>query len=240
MGRYKTFLIFPGILVISIILNSCSRDETLLQKRLRFLDFGTPEEIQRMSSTIKEFEKNHPDIKVKVDYVARGVYQKFLVELAGGAPPDVVYMNDTAYPDLVGRGAFHPLNPFISEDSTFSLDDFRPEALKFCTFDENLYFLPPTSGTIIIYYNRDLFDEAGIPYPEPGWTWEEFREICKKLTVDKNGDGKTDQYALAGWGLLSWLFICVLKSHHTISTVRYRRSGHNANSCTWFYLALRN
>ncbi len=203
-SRWKATRLLGVALAGLMTLAGCSRQRDASQRQLSLLDLGTTDEIERMTPLVAEFNRDHPDIRVKVEYVSGGTYEKLLIQLAGGIEPDVVYLNDTAYPDLAGRGAFQALEPFISGDKDFNIDDFRSEALEFGTIDGTLYFLPPTTGTIIIYYNRDLFDEAGIPYPEDGWTWEEFRRTCKRLTVDKNGDGKTDQYGLAGWGLLGY------------------------------------
>ena len=49
--------------------------------------------------------------------------------------------------------------------------------------------LPQNLSSLVVYYNRDLFDAAGVPYPEAGWTWAEFLDAAKALTRDIDGDG---------------------------------------------------
>ena len=56
--------------------------------------------------------------------------------------------------------------------------------------------LPQNLSSLVVYYNRDLFDAAGVPYPEAGWTWADFLAAAKALTKDIDGDGLTDQHGL--------------------------------------------
>jgi multiple sugar transport system substrate-binding protein len=74
------------------------------------------------------------------------------------------------------------------------LGDFYPEALMGCEAEGHLYGLPLDIPGWAVYYNRGMFDRAGLPYPEESWTWETFLDISRKLTQDLNGDGILDQY----------------------------------------------
>ena len=58
---------------------------------------------------------------------------------------------------------------------------------------DHYYAVPFALVNTVLYFNKDMFDAAGIAYPTDDWTWEEFREAAKKLTIDKNGDGTPDQ-----------------------------------------------
>jgi ABC-type glycerol-3-phosphate transport system substrate-binding protein len=84
-------------------------------------------------------------------------------------------------------------------------EDFHPKVLEIARFNTGkLYSLPPNFGTGVIFYNKRMFREAGLSYPEDGWSWEEFREVCKKLTR-RDKEGKITQFALAGWGHWNWI-----------------------------------
>ena len=68
--------------------------------------------------------------------------------------------------------------------------------------------------TIVLYYNKDMFDTAGLAYPNDAWTYDDLRAAAKKLTLDKNGDGTTDQWGFWDggydmepfWGALVWAY----------------------------------
>ncbi len=62
-----------------------------------------------------------------------------------------------------------------------------------------MYAFPYAWVTTVLYYNKDMFDKAQLAYPNDKWTWDDFLSAAKKLTLDTNGDGKTDQ-----WGF--WFF----------------------------------
>lgn len=210
-----------GLIVLVVLYQvvGCGSKGNVNKKEIQFMDLGTVEEMKRMAVNIKEFEKIHPDIKVKVEYVpgAGPLFSKILGQTASGTMSDVVYINDTAFPALVEQGVFASMDELIENDKEFDISDFYESALKFCKYKGKLYFLPPQFGTIILFYNKDLFKSANVPFPYDGWTWEEFRDACIKLTRDTNNDGKIDQFAVAGWGLWSWVPMILQNGGHIVN-----------------------
>lgn len=75
-----------------------------------------------------------------------------------------------------------------------ALDSYRYDGDK--TGSGDLYALPKDASVFAYAYNKDLFDEAGLDYPDPEnpYTYDEFVEVCKKLTKDTDGDGEIDQW----------------------------------------------
>lgn len=85
----------------------------------------------------------------------------------------------------------------------FTLDSFVKEMHPLITRCNRIHGVPWGFGTTVLYYNRTLFDEAGLSYPRFGWTTDEFTLTARKLTRDRNGTGTPDQYgALVHWGHL--------------------------------------
>ena len=197
-------IIFVGLI---FFFSNCQRKRMTSEKVIRFLDLGTPEEIARMNPLLREFEKLHPGVKVKPEYApgCNEIRQKLLMESAAGLTPDVVYLNDTYFPEFIKRGIFVSLDSLINKDKEFNIKDFQPKALEIARFNtDKLYSLPPNFGTLVIFYNKRMFKEAGLVYPKDGWSWKEFREVCKRLTK-KDKTGKIVQFALTEWGLWSWI-----------------------------------
>ena len=88
-------------------------------------------------------------------------------------------------------GLARDLTPFIEADSNFQPADFGPDALEFYRWDGSGILALPIRGSLtLIYYDKDIFDEMGMPYPEPGWTWEDFLVKARALTA-REGDTVT-------------------------------------------------
>ena len=74
----------------------------------------------------------------------------------------------------------------VDEDSEINMDDFYEGILECFTFDDEVYSLPYDFGPYIMYYNKDLFDQYGVEYPDSETDWDEFISICQQLSVDGN------------------------------------------------------
>lgn len=152
---------------------------------------------------LDEFEKQHPDIKVElVGGVQYG--QKLLTQILSGKSPEVLQVAYGEVKALAAEGAFIDL----TEDFAGYEQNYFSEIWELALNDGKLYGVPWLGHTIQLVYNKDMFAEAGIQ--EPPATWEELYEIAKKLTVDKDGDGKPDRFGIGLSGKqgpdLAWMF----------------------------------
>lgn len=151
---------------------------------------------------IANFEDQNPDVLVQLEAIAgRDYYTRILTQIAADRAPDVMNIGDDAVPSFVERGAFLPLDDCL-ESLDFDRSVYLPGLLEPGIVDGELYFLPKDYSTLGVYYNKTLFDEAGIPYPEAGWTWDDMLETAQQLTQDTDGDGETDIWGVqlpANW-----------------------------------------
>ena len=161
---------------------------------ITFMAWGAPEELAVWQKIADEFHAANPNITVKMDVSEWDSYWTKLDTLfAGGAPPDVFAMDAPMYLDWQSRGVLLNLQPYIDATPGF-LDGYYAQPLSGYKLPDGYYGLPRDFQTIVMYYNKDMFDAAKVEYPKEGWTWDDLRQMAKKLTADKNGDGKTDQY----------------------------------------------
>jgi multiple sugar transport system substrate-binding protein len=165
---------------------------------IRFLAFGDPAELQAFRSVVKAFREVEPDITVNLveasdrdDLVAR-----LSTSFAGGEPPDLFLINYRFYGQFAARGVLEPIQSRLDASDAFDEEDFYDEALVAFRLDGELVCLPQNISSLVVYYNRNLFREAGVREPESGWTWNEMVEKAIALTRDENGDGNVDQYGL--------------------------------------------
>jgi len=131
---------------------------------------------------IPQFEAKYPHIKVNFvrfeDY-----WNQILIRHAGGTAPDVMRNADESYGEMRIRGALLPLTDYV-EKAGLDLSDFHQIAIDALTVDGELWALPQDlSPRNLLYYNKAMFDEAGIPYPTADWTLDDLVEAAKALTV---------------------------------------------------------
>ncbi len=157
--------------------------------------WGDPQEIASQTAIAEAFHAANPDITVNVDVSDWTAYwDKLQTGLAGGAAPDVFAMDGPLFPDYQSRDVLLDLKPFIDQDA-YDLTQLADQGVAdFTTADGGQYGLPRDLNTIVLYYNKAMFDAAGIPYPDDTWDWAKLREVAKQLTKDENGDGKPEQW----------------------------------------------
>lgn len=151
---------------------------------------------------IEQFEAANPDIQVQLEPVGSGdYYARILTQIAAGDPPDLLQIGDDAVPMFVEKGAFEALDAYIaSADYPLDTGIYLPGVLEPGRWEGKQYLLAKDFSPLAVYYNKKIFDEAGVPYPKDGWTWEEFLDTAQKLT--KTEGGQTTQWGVqlpASW-----------------------------------------
>ncbi len=145
---------------------------------------------------IAAFEDQHPGILVQLEAVAgRDYYTRLLTQIAAKRAPDIMQIGDDAVPSFVEKGAFLPLDECLA-GLGFDTGVYLPGLLEPGKVNGQLYLLPKDYSTLAVYYNKKLFDAAGVPYPEAGWTWDDLLATAQALTKDTDGDGQTDVYGI--------------------------------------------
>jgi len=145
---------------------------------------------------IQNFEDKNPNILVQLEAVAgRDYYARLLTQIAAKAAPDIMQVGDDAVPSFVEKGAFIPLDDCIKQNN-LDLSGYLPGLLDPGKVNGKQYLLPKDYTPVGVYYNKKIFDAAGVPYPKDGWTWDELLSTAQKLTQDTNNDGTPDIFGL--------------------------------------------
>ncbi len=163
-----------------------------------FMFFGDPAELAAYQGLVAAFEAEHPAIDIELVHIPSLIdYQARLgADLAAGSQADVVLINYRRYAPLAARGVLEPLAPYLRSSEVIAEVDFFPQAIEPFRWRGQLMCIPQNISSLVVYYNRDLFDAAGLEYPADDWTWDEFLAAAQALTLDLDGDGITDQYGL--------------------------------------------
>ncbi|MBN1139661.1 MAG: sugar ABC transporter substrate-binding protein [Anaerolineae bacterium] len=180
-------------LVVCLLLAGCGGTPG---KQVSFMVFGDPAELAAYQQLAAAFEAKRPDIQVELRHAAsQGDYQKQLVTaFSAGAEPDVMLLNYRRVLQFAAQGGLEPLGPYLDKSQALRAADLYPEALEAFQWNGQTWCVPQNISSLVVYYNRSLFDAAGVAYPTAGWTWDDFLQTARALTRDLDGDGQTDQY----------------------------------------------
>jgi multiple sugar transport system substrate-binding protein len=133
---------------------------------------------------IEAFEAANPDIAVELQVTPTGGNQywtKLQTEAGNNNLPDVFWMNPFNFPLYASQGVVMPIDDMVAS-SGFDVNAIPEEMRAIYTYDGHLYALPNNRDAIVVWYNKALFEAAGVPEPQPGWTWDDFRTTAKALT----------------------------------------------------------
>lgn len=110
----------------------------------------------------------------------------------GGEMPDVFWMHSNEAVKYMANDILLDLTDYVAKSEKLEMDKFPQELKDMYTWKDKVYAVPKDRDTVAMWYNKKMFDDAGIAYPDGSWTWDEFYEIAQKLTKD---DGS--QYGFA-------------------------------------------
>jgi multiple sugar transport system substrate-binding protein len=144
---------------------------------------------QRMAviqEAMRQFRKEYPDVTTVLELVPdRKTMRR---QLAEGNGPDIVEWEGANMGQCLDGGLLSDLSDLIARDG-MDIGDYYPSVYEAVQSDRRIGAIPVMADTLGVYYNRDHFDQAGLPYPRENWTWEEFVETAKRLTLrDERGD----------------------------------------------------
>ena len=177
-----------------------------LEGTISFMTWASGASVDAATKQIaKLYMKSHPGTTIKVTILPYDQYaQKIQLTAAGGSIPDVFQAPASAL-KFVQSGKVLRVGDYIEKDPVLS-DPMKSRtwAYSIAKIDGKHIDAFPLGGLcgMQLYYNRDLFDQANLAYPDESWTWDDFRAAAKKLTVTKNGktvQWGTDLGYLVGW-----------------------------------------
>jgi multiple sugar transport system substrate-binding protein len=144
-------------------------------------------QLPAINEIIKLFNEKYPNITVKTELTPYGQYfQKLETAATGGALPDVLWMNGAHVVQYAKGKVILPLSDMAKKDN-YSLDNYPKSLIDLYTVDGKVYGIPKDYDTTGLWYNKKIFDDAGVPYPDQTWDWNKLKEVAKKLTNKDKG-----------------------------------------------------
>lgn len=185
--------VFIIIFLIAFLLMGIVSFSATSATTIRYSVWGTPTELPPYYEIIDEFEAENPDIKVELISAPWSSYfDKIQTMMAANDAPDVMFLH--TIPSWAAKDVLEDLSQFI-HDSNFPIEAYNQDLLSTFSYQGKIYGFPRDNDTSVLFYNKDLFDEAGVAYPDYSWNWDKLLDASQKLTKRDEG-GRTIQYAL--------------------------------------------
>ncbi len=199
------FIVGVFVFVVLNLIDFSSLLPTYRSKKTKLVVWGlwgTPGDM----AVVKEFERRNPDIDVVVIRVGGGMdSQKLLTSVVGKVPPDLVQQDRFSIGEWASRGAFMKLDDLIKRDN-FDTSVFYPACMKEAMYEGHVYAIPRYTDDRALYWNKEVFREAGLDPERPPRTWDELVAYSDKLTViDRAGNIKRIGF-IPNYGN-SWLYL---------------------------------
>jgi len=177
--------VFLFLLALVLLAVGCGREGGEEATVITVWETYSAEERVIFLSWVEQFEQANPGISVEVTNIPfDGMEPKILTSLATETAPDIARVDVAFLPKLGIRGALEPLDDYGIADLKGEL---RAVALSSCVVDGKTYGLPDQVNGLCLFYNRELFEQAGLDPDDPPDDWDEFVDYAVKLTDSEKG-----------------------------------------------------
>lgn len=219
----KSLACFTISLLVIASISGCSEEDDSADDRvtITFWHSFVSSTIPALNELLEKFEHEYPRIKVKAQYIPTGdaLLQKLITAVQSRTAPDVSWVHAEYFEALAGADAIYPMEYFLSGPNGLSqeeMKDFYPALMRLASWKGTLYSMPMEATNLGLLYNKDMFREAGLDPDRPPRTWEELVGYARRLTIDRNKDGRFEQVGflvpifpatgpLGPWMVWQWL-----------------------------------
>lgn len=192
------------VILISTLLAGAEENVTL-----RIGNWWVADDQEVWQIGLDAFKKKYPNVNFQSEsapYVDH--HRRLQAQFAAGTLPDIIMISVNYGPPYAAAGMFMNLNKWIEKDPSVDVDDFYYTY----KYKDQIWGFPYDTSTWALVYNKEMFDKQGLAYPTEEWTWSDYLENAKKLTLDTDGDGKVDQWGSIAPGLDPYKFESMVRS----------------------------
>ncbi|WP_373710902.1 extracellular solute-binding protein [Jeotgalibaca porci] len=189
----RLFLGLASVLVLAACGNgdTAGSGDSADKVKIRFSTWDSESSLDAQQALVDKFNDSQEDIEVLLEGYGGEYDTKITAGMGAGDAPDVMYMwNYPAY-----SGGLEPLDSYIESEGADYKENFYETTWNYNSIDDTVYGIPVGFTTHALYYNKDLFDAAGVDYPTNDWTWDDVREASEKIS---NADENVYGYIMPG------------------------------------------
>jgi multiple sugar transport system substrate-binding protein len=202
----KSWIVLVAVFVVILtVAAAVAAQDAAPSGVVRVGSWDSGDSLTPFNDAIASFEAAFPDIDIQLESVPQDYGTKLLAQFASGDAPDIFQTGDGDTSRYVNLGAVENLDSYIDGPSGFDRAELYPGVAAFGVVNDGTYYLTKDYSPLVLYYNKDHFDAAGIAYPTADWTWDDFVAAAQKLTLDGNGNDATspdfDPNNIQRWGV---------------------------------------
>ncbi|SHH48031.1 ABC transporter substrate-binding protein [Thermosipho atlanticus] len=172
----KVFLVFLTVLIVSMAFSVTTITISGWP--------GNPDEEAAIKAAVDEFNATHKDIQINWEPIPGNYLETLKTRLSAGTAPDIFYVDVYFFEELAGKNVLLPLDIFIKKDN-FDLSAYFEPLVEAFKFNNRVYGIAKDFSTLALYYNKEIFDKYGVPYPTNDDTW--FDLLDKALQLKRKG-----------------------------------------------------
>lgn len=181
---------------------------------LRIATWGGASEEDEFTRTIKrlwrDFEAENPGVEIREEKIpgSQEYVAKMLLSNVAGTEPDIMSLDASSAAVFINNNVLADLTPYIEQDPEFSLEDYWPNVVGIARRGSSLYAIPGDFTPMVVYYNKRLFDRAGVPYPKDDWTFDDFVRTARAVQTPQSGKGAKWGFKFDNWmpGWIIWVW----------------------------------
>lgn len=166
--------------------NAAAPAPAKVQGTVEFMAWGEQADVPAWDKLAQTFMERNSGVKVNVTSVAdpgNNMYPKFQTAIAGGTPPNLAGFQGWEWQVYADKGVLAPVDDYIARDKfTWAYPTEFTTVDQSCRRKGKTYLVPTQVATMVMFYSKKVFDDAGVKYPTDDWTFDEFVEMAKKLT----------------------------------------------------------
>lgn len=201
-NKFKKYIIIIVIFFVALIINLSiaiyKKDTVITIGIFTGSNWDVPysNSYKIIDNTINKFEEEHPGVKVQyVNGIMKEDYSEYLSGLLlRGDAPDIFMILPEDFNTLANVGAMKDLTSLIKKDKSFDSSRFYKSSFDFGQYYNKQFALPYESVPTMMFVNKTLLEKEGIDIPKNDWNYDEFYNICSKVTKDTDNDGIIDQF----------------------------------------------
>ncbi len=206
----KLYKLLIALVVFSLLLSACggggapaATESPKVTEPLVMTVWGSQLDPEVYQARLDLFKAKNPEIPVELLYIPSDYSQKVQTMMAGGESLCIIQVAEDVH-GYSGKGQIIGLNDYVSKAGVDLAKRYGGTGglVGAYTWQGQLYAMPDRGGALVMYYNKDMFDKAGLAYPSKDWTWKEFLDAAEKLTV-RNGD-TVEVYGFAAGDWWPW------------------------------------
>ena len=181
--------------LLALLLGACGQAPA---PPVRLQAAGDPAELAAYKTLIAEYERQNPGEKIELIPVGKQKdhMAKLATRFAAGDPPDLFMINFRRYGQFAEKGVLAPLGARLTARGAFKPEDFFAPALEAFQWKDELLCIPQNVSSLVMYYNRTLFKQAGVEFPKAEWTMTEMVNVATRLTPAASGGADNGIYGL--------------------------------------------